>query len=100
MKCKKCNSDNKYILSRYVVKPNQEFFSNGQSIPTNYKGFSYIPYCEKCGEPYEDYIDLPVHEFLNLLDDNNYTNRMAKGKALIRYFELDKLLELKKEEGD
>lgn len=100
MKCKRCSSENKYISSRYVVKPNQEFFSNGQPIPLKYKGFSYIPYCEKCGEPYDDYINLTVNDFLSLLDDNSSLNRSSKGKAIIRYFELDKLLEPKKDAGD
>ena len=100
MKCKNCGNKYTHTTSRYVVKAGQAFFSNGQTIPEKYRGLSYIPYCEKCGKPYEDYIDLPTHDFLNLLDDNSTTNRMAKGKALTRYFGLDELLELKKDIGD
>lgn len=100
MRCKKCGYESTYDMNRYVVKAGQAFFSNGQPIPEKYRGLTYIPCCEKCGEPYEDYIDLPMQEFLSLLDDDNTTNRLAKGKALIRYFGLDKLLELKKDAGD
>lgn len=99
MKCKKCGNISEYIESRYIVKEGS-FFSNGQPIPENYRGLSYVPCCDKCGEPHEDYLDLSTKEFFSLLNDNNNDNRLSKGKAIIRYFELDKLLESKKDVGD
>lgn len=99
MKCKKCGNISEYIESRYIVKEGS-FLSNGESIPENYRGLSYVPCCNKCGEPYEDFLDLSTDDFFSLLNDKNNDNRLAKGKALIRYFELDKLLESKKDVGD
>lgn len=101
MKCKKCGNISKYIESRYVVKAGQSFFSNGKSIPQDYYGFTYIPCCTKCGEPFQDYKDLSTTEFFSWLQGMDETvDRELKGKALIRYFELDKLLEIKKDAGD
>lgn len=89
MKCKKCGHESKYIESRYIVKDGS-FYSNGQHIPENYKGFSHVPCCGKCGEPFNDYLDLSIEEFFNLIKDNS--DREVSGKALIRYFHLDELL--------
>ena len=98
MKCKKCGHEEVFNHMSYRVNPEEKFFSDGKPIPENYIGFSNIPCCEKCGEPYDDYIDLPVQDFLFWLDDA--PNRITKGKAVIRYFGLDELLELKKNAGD
>lgn len=97
MKCKKCGYVSKYIESRYIVSEGS-FFSNGQSIPEKYKGFSHVPCCDKCGEPSNDYLDLSIEEFFNLIKDNS--ERKVSGKALIRYFELDKLLSSQSKGGD
>ena len=98
MKCKKCGHEEVFNHMSYRVNPEGKIFSDGKSIPENYIGFSNIPCCEKCGEPYDDYIDLPVQDFLFWLDDA--PNRITKGKAVIRYLGLDELLELKKNVGD
>lgn len=58
-----------------LLNQNKTFFDNGQPIPANYKGLSYIPYYEKCGEPYDDYINLSVNNSLSLLNDNSFINR-------------------------
>ena len=98
MKCKKCGHEEVFNHMSYRVNPEEKFFSDGKPIPENYIGFSYIPCCEKCGEPYDDYIDLPVQCFLSRLED--VKDRTIRCKALIRYFGLDELLELKKNTGD
>ncbi len=91
MKCEKCGNISGYIESRYVVKAGQSFFSNGSSIPQSYYGFTHIPCCE----------NLSTSEFFSWLQGMDETvDRELKDKALIRYFELDKLLELKKDAGD
>lgn len=101
MKCEKCGNISGYIESRYVVKAGQSLFSNGSSIPQSYYGFTHIPCCEKCGAPFQDYKNLSTSEFFSWLQGMDETvDRELKGKALIRYFELDKLLELKKDAGD
>lgn len=101
MKCEKCGNISGYIESRYVVKAGQSFFSNGLSIPQSYYGFTHIPCCEKCGEPFQDYKNLSTSEFFNWLQGMDETvDRELKGRALIRYFELNKLLEPKKDVGD
>ena len=68
-------------------------------VPVIYNGYTDIPICGKCNTVI-DYKDLPVERFLEWLDDctggKNDTENL-KGKALIRYFGLDKLLETKKE---
>ena len=98
MKCKKCGHEEVFNHMSYRVNPEEKFFSDGKPISENYIGFSCIPCCEKCGEPYDDYIDLPAQDFLFLLDDA--PDRITKGKAVIRYFGLDEFLELKKSTGD
>lgn len=92
MKCKNCGYENITTHTSYKVTPGQAFFSNGDVIPRAFWGFEYIPCCEKCGRPWEDYMELSTEDFFCLL--NNKTDRKVKGKALIRYFELDKLLNL------
>lgn len=101
MKCKKCGNEEKFPYNRYIVKAGQTNFSNGTSIPKEYIGFTLIPHCEKCGEPFEDYINFSADYFMNWMTGMDETvSRKLKGKALIRYFELDKLLEPKKDTGD
>ena len=101
MKCEKCGNISEYIESRYVIKTGQSLFINGLSIPQSYYGFTHIPCCEKCGEPFQDYKNLSTAEFFNWLQGMDETvDRKLKGKALIRYFELDKLLKLEKDAGD
>lgn len=101
MKCKKCSYKEAFPHNRYIVKAGQTNFSDGTPIPKEYIGFTDIPYCEKSGEPYEDYINFSTNYFMNwLINMDESVNRKLKGKALIRYFELDKLLEPNKDAGD
>lgn len=98
MKCRNCGYENTITRTSYEVTPGQVFFPNGDVIPRAFWGFEYIPCCEKCGTPYNDYIDFSTEDFLYLLKDNS--DRVIKGKALIRYFELDKLLGQQSKDGD
>lgn len=99
MKCKNCGYESITTHTSHKVTPGQVFFSNGNVIPKAFWGFRHIPCCEKCGKSLEDYMELSTDNFLSLLKDD--ADRNVKGKALIRYFELDKLLNLQSnEEGD
>lgn len=101
MKCKKCGHEESFLYDRYIVKAGQRHFSNGTLIPKEYIGFTLIPHCKKCGEPFEDYVNFSTDYFMKWLTDMDETvDRKLKGKALIRYFELDKLLDPKKDAGD
>lgn len=102
MQCKNCFKEvEKWDIIQYIVKPNQKFFSNSMAIPSIYYGYTRIPACSQCGAII-DYKNLSGEKFFNWLNgmDDNEVSKYLKGKALIRYFELDKLLELKKDVGD
>lgn len=58
-------------------------------IPEIYYGFKNIPFCKKC-MAIVDYKDLSTDEFFRWLDQD--VDRKIKGKALIRYFDLDQIL--------
>lgn len=99
MVCKKCNQ----VIDGdcfYIVTAKQSFLRNGNPLPEIYYGFNRIPCCKKCGEVI-DYKDLPSEKFWTWLTYMDETvSRELKGKALIRYFDLDKLIGLRKEVGD
>jgi len=97
--CKKCNQvvDGDCF---YTIPVEQRFLRNGNPLPEIYSGFNRIPCCKKCGEVI-DYKDLPSEKFwtwFTYLDES--VSRELKGKALIRYFQLDDLLGIKKDVGD
>lgn len=79
--------------------------NEGEKVPysllTTYKDFNGVLLCKNCEEPI-DYMDMPLEMFFNWLEFSSEKgdSRKATGKALIRYFHLDELLELKKDEGD
>lgn len=107
MKCKKCGNDNKLWEHCYgLTKEHIKYYQNqNENIPklltTIYKDYKRFCFCGKCNEPF-DYKDMPMDMFFRWLQDSSEAgdSREVFGKALIRYFELDKLLESKKDAGD
>lgn len=108
MICKKCGKEIDSNYYRATKKSHNELMklkNDGIAIPnslfTTYKDYHGILLCENCDEPVE-YIDTPLQmffEWLKFSSEKGDTHE-ASGKAIIRYFELDKLLELKKDAGD
>lgn len=106
MKCKKCGEEinnNYYSCSTtkyldYYKKGNSEVPEILSMICNEHHK---ICFCEKCKE-FIDYKDMPIDMFLDWLcySSESGDSRMASGKAFVRYFELDKLLEPKKDAGD
>lgn len=106
MKCKKCGNDIKLnyygALPKEYINCCQNRNESVQPVLTSvYKDHFRFYGCEKCGEPI-DYKDMPIDLFFNWLQYSSEAgdSRETSGKALIRYFELDKLLESKKDAGD
>ncbi len=106
MKCNKCGHDIELYHYSALTKEHIKCFVNRNepvpSILTDvYKNHHRFFGCEKCGEPI-DYKNMPMEMFFSWLQYSSEAgdSREASGKALIRYFHLDKLLELKKEAGD
>lgn len=99
MRCKKCGCENLYDYWYSFVKENDTLTDSGQKIPEAFKGFSRIPRCSQCGELFHDYMDFSVREFMRFLNSSDTWNtRKIKGKAFARYFGLDNLFELKRDE--
>ena len=97
MKCINCGNNELWNFTKYKIDSIPT-----DSIPDYYKGYTWVPQCGKCGF-IPDYKDLSTDDFFNWLntcDEDKKTSENLKGKALIRYFELDKLLESKKDVGD
>jgi len=90
-KCKKCGYESEH--SYHTIKSDKKTYFESMNIPEIYKGYFCIPYCEKCGEII-DYLDLDQYSFWRWLEhiDNEKADRKLKGKAIIRYFHLDELL--------
>jgi len=106
LKCKKCGNDINLNYYGALTKEHIKCYQNrNESVPlvltSTYKDHYRFYGCEKCGEPI-DYIDMPMDMFFRWLQYSSDAgdSREASGKALIRYFGLDKLLESKKEAGD
>lgn len=99
MICKYCGKEITWDLFTYKTEPDQEI---PVPVPAIYNGYTDIPICGKCNMVI-DYKDLPVGRFLEWLNDctgEKEDTGNLKGKALIHYFGLDKLLKVKKEAGD
>lgn len=106
MKCKKCGNDLEYHHYGALVSETIKCYKNRKEpipelLTTSYKDYHRYYGCEKCGEPI-DYKDMPIDMFFGWLEYSAEAgdSREASGKALIRYFEFDKLLKLKKDAGD
>lgn len=106
MKCKKCGNNLDLYYYSSLTKEHIKCYQNrNEEVPpvltTVYKNHNRFYGCEKCNEPI-DYKDMPIDMFFNWLQYSSEAgdSREISGKALIRYFELDKLLEPKKETGD
>jgi len=106
LKCKKCGNDIKLSYYGALTKEHINCCQNrNESVPPVltgvYKDHFRFYGCEKCGEPI-DYKDMPMDMFFNWLQYSSEAgdSRETSSKALIRYFELDKLLEPKKDAGD
>ena len=106
LKCKKCGNDIKLsyysALTKEYIKCYQNRHGEIPSLLLNeYRGYKRFYACEKCNEPI-DFKDMPLEMFFRWLEDSSEAgdSREVSGNALIRYFELDKLLESKKGAGD
>lgn len=106
MKCKNCGNDIEFKYYSALTKEHIKYCKNRhEEIPNIlinvYKDYKKFYACEKCNEPI-DYKDMPIKMFFRWLQDSSNAgdSRETSGKALLRYFELDKLLELKKDVGD
>ena len=106
MICKKCGKEVDRNHYSGLVESHINFYKmNRKEIPTlllnEYKNHHRFFGCKNCNQPI-DYKDMPMEMFFRWLkassDDGD--SRETSSKALIRYFELDKLLELKKGAGD
>lgn len=98
MKCKKCGNDVELNHYGALTKEHIKCFKNrGEPVPlilsNVYKNHHRFYGCEKCGEPI-DYKDMPIDMFFTWLQYSSEAgdSREDSGKALIRYFDLDKLL--------
>lgn len=99
MICKKCGKEIKvydYISGsvesyKKYCKENDKKISN--VILTKYKGYHRFFYCKNCNEPI-DYKDMSIEMFFTWLKYSSESgdSHEQSGKAIIRYFELDKLL--------
>ena len=108
LKCKKCGHE---IDRCHYTKTNQliQCYKNRKENPPSfllhyYADLNYVALCNNCSEPI-DYIDLPMEIFFNWLRLSSKAgdSRSASGKAIIRYFEVEKLLKEQSErmqEGD
>lgn len=106
MKCKKCGNDITLGYYSALTEQHIKYYQNRHDdIPplllNEYRDYKRFYACNKCNEPI-DCKDMPIEMFFRWLQDSSEAgdSREASGKALIRYFELDKLLELKKDAGD
>lgn len=102
MICKNCGKEITWDLLTCRINQSQKFLSNSIDIPEIYNGYTDILVCGKCYTVI-DYKDLPVERFLGWLNNclgEQKDSENLKGKALIRYFGLDKLLGEKKDAGD
>lgn len=109
MICKKCKKKINAGNCLYAQKRNYAELillkELGEKVPNilldTYKDCHAVPLCESCNYPI-DYVNMPMEMFFEWLKHSSEKgdSRETSGKALIRYFELDKLLELKKEVGD
>ena len=105
MKCKKCGTDIGFSYYSGLTKEHIKCYQNRhENIPSlllsEYKDYKRFYACEKCNEPI-DFTDMSIEMFFRWIRDSSDAgdSREASGKALIRYFELDKLLKLKRKRG-
>ena len=108
MICKNCGKEidtNYYYGIKNSHKKLMAFKNKGIEIPesllTTYKENHAVLLCGNC-DGVLDYKDMPMEIFFNWLERSSEAGdpREISGKALIRYFELDKLLEPRKDAGD
>lgn len=98
MICKKCGHNIEHPNCSCLTKSLIEYYKNKEtpSVLTDvYKHHNRVYCCENCNEPIDyNYIDMPLNIFFNWLKDSSICGdtREVSGKALIRYFELDKML--------
>ena len=96
MKCKKCEHEIDmchYAKTRELI----QCYKNRKETPPlfllrHYTNVTYTALCDNCSEPI-DYVDLPMESFLNWLNFSSKAgdSRLTSGKAIIRYFGLDKV---------
>ena len=109
MICKNCgkeiDNNNYYLASKKSHEELIKLKNDGLDIPCSllntYKDHHGVLLCKNCNEPIE-YIDIPVKIFFKWLEFSSEQGdtHKASGKAIFKYFELNKLLELKKDAGD
>lgn len=106
MKCEKCGCNNEYnhvscLTQEYIKSNNNTDKEVPEILTTLYRDHKRVYCCENCMEPI-DYQDMPLRMFFNWLENSSNAgdSHEDSGKALIRYFKLDKLLGLQLKDGD
>lgn len=102
--CKNCGAElSRWMMSSIRVDQNAKTFLDGTPIPEAFHGFSHIQVCHYCHRYlFDDYMGFSMDDFFMLILGDDGASRETKGKALIRYFALDKMLgvEHKESRGD